>query len=692
MNANRLVLLLVVLAGLVPFYFQPMRVEPNEPARAGLIGVIALFAVALLWTDARRSVRRAAWALVALAALILLGGVLALSPTTGVMGEFVRRYGALTQLALLAGALIGAFVYARYGGGGLARVLWLAGVVIGVVALIQQARYYPTNSPTYYPVRSSSLIGYPTYLGGWVALAVVACAAYAPLRQRWWRQIIWWAGVALCASALIPAGARTATLALAAGVGTLVLAAAAARRWRWIIALVVVGGVAAALVLPRLVGMEGIPLFQRLALDVQGNATQDLRIFMWERALWISAAFPTLTSLTGQPDALAALRPLIGYGADMQESVYGLFPLVDGYSFDRAHNGWLELLLTGGWLNLLARLALLIAGAAWALHRLRLLRLTVVAPVAAALIAAAWLIASRDGLIAWTPVILTLAAVAGLYVGLLLYLLLPGERPAEPLDRAALTLLAALVAFVIDMQLGFETVAVMFTFWLVCGGAFARREGDERLPALVWVALAAFGGALLLRAFAFNAPTLASAQISAALTLPVLLIGVIYLLWLDRCRWRIRSLLAGVALIAAAWVWGASGAYWSQPFAAAAWDVLLVLLACVVLLRVRRRPAAVRQRGLLLRAAAVVLMIGALALWWVDTAGDIALRRGAIFAGNLPPDDFTMLGARLRFWDARVWVHLATKLISSGDLDAAETALAQAARLHPFHVWGRHLD
>lgn len=685
---HRIIPLLALLAGLIPLYFQPMRIEPNEPARAGLIGLGALVVVWALAHGEGRHVRRAAWVIAAFAGLTLITALVSLSPATSLMGELVRRYGALTQIAILGGAVGGALIYAHYGGAALARVLWLVGIVVGVIALLQQARVYPTISPTYYPLRSSSIIGYPTYLGGWAALCALIGVVYAPFAARWYHQIIWWLGIGLIASAVIPSGARTATLALAAGIGTAILGAAAVRRWRWIVALIALGAVAGGLVLPRLIGLEGVPLFQRLALDVRGNATQDLRYAMWERGMGIGALFPTLVSDQGQPDAASALRAALGYGADMQATVYGLLPPVDGYAFDRAHNLWIDSLLTGGWIGLAARLLLVIGGAAYALKRLGLLRLWLALPVGVGVVAAAVL--GRDSV--WLPVILTGGAIAGLWAGLLLHSLLARGQPSA-IDRPALLLLAALVAIVIDTQLGFETVAVMALFWVIAGGALARTEGAAPLPTRVIVGIVALGGAALLRGIVYNAPNSSAAAITGACALGLLMLGAGYWLWLERRRFSVRQWGAGLLLIGGLWAAGVWGVGWTLPLAGV-WDVLWALAAVALCVyqpgtqRIEDRPAMMR------RVAIAVIGIVALGLWWLDTSADIALRDGNVFVPGMSANDQSALGASLRVWDARaqllyvdqVWMSAQTadETTQRALIATAEAAIDRAAALNPF--------
>ncbi len=625
--------------------------------------------------------------------------IFALSPVTAGMGDLIRRFGALTQLALLAGAVIGALVVARYGGGSLARLFWIAGLVVSAIALLQQARLYPTISPTYYPVRSSSVIGYPTYLGGWIYLCVLTCVVYAPFRARWYKQAIWWLGIAFIATALIPSGARTATLALGAGIFTGVLLLAATRGWRWILLLIAVGALASVIILPHLIGLEGIPLFQRLDLTVSGNATQDLRLSIWDGARAMLDAPPTLADVNGAADRWSALRPLVGYGWDMQEVLFDRIPTLEFFAVDRAHNFWLDLLLTGGWSALLVRGGLTIGIGLWALRRLRLLRPRVILPAVLGIVAGGILALNS----VWLPVIATYAGIVGLWLGLLLEVLVGRRGAPAPADRPAWLALMVGVAFLVDMQLGFETVIVSFTYWLVTGGIFARAEpandaSDSPLPIRFSVGMVALGGAALLRQIAFNAPSAHASSVTALVTGAVLIGGLAYLLWLEKRRITPRDMALGVLAIGAFWLFGWRGGGILPPNAAALWEVVFFSVGSALFSLTYTEhdaPSRLPARRRIVLPIAGLIVLAALTWWVVDTTGDSALRQGNILIPQAPTWQQSERGVALRFWDERAWLYTAMQLLNVADsaddadsrsavLARASDALVTAARLHPF--------
>jgi hypothetical protein len=693
---------LVWTASVLPLYLQPMRLESNEPHSAGFVILLALAAVTALILEPRLRATKPARALLAFAAVVLVTSLFALSPVTALAGDLIRRFGALAQMAVLAGAMIGAWAISAFEGKTLARLMWMAGLIVTTVTLLQQARLYPTISPTYYPLRSSGTLGYPTYLGGWVALCVMVCSVYAPFGTQRLKQVVWWFGILFIAASLVAAGARAGTLALGAGWLTLILAYAAVTRRRWVVAIVVLAVVLAVIGLPIVSGVQGIPLLQRLDLSVQGNATQAFREIISARAIELVENYPAMMDYNGALDQFAGLRPLFGYGTEMQELLYRQFPSIAGYSVDRAHNLWLDTLLTGGWLTLIGRVALLVGIGGWVLRRLGLRNLSLLPPVIVGFVMGGFV--ARES--AWLPVSVTLGGIVGLWVGLLIQAMRPQRARQGQIDAPAMLALGVLVVFLVDLQFGFETTVVSLTFWIACGALFAQRgTAKDRIMTTglaPYVGGAMLGAAVLIRAIAYNAPNSDAMFISALLCTCTLVGGLVLVSWFEGWRWTWRGIFGTVVLIAAGLGFGWLGARPASPLLLAAWDLALVVGGSVLLIALVT-PSSLRAALLHIQAswsprytvAVLVVGIGAV-VWWLDIAGDIHFKRGNLLRLEIMNAEEVSAGLTLRPWDVTALslygAHAINEAINAegdalvGALERAQTSLYAAAHLHPFNA------
>lgn len=383
MSLSRVALLLTVIG--LPFAVLPARFEPYDPPRVGALALLLIAGLpALRLVPVTRASRPLYLALAAWALALALATLLALSPARALTGDLIRRMGLLTHLLLLAGVLVGLSLDAR----SIARALWLAGVIVSVILVLQTLDVLPNPFQDAVSDRPGGLIGTPPAVGGWLALALVWACAGLPQQPLvtavplWFLRLIYAAGLALIALGLVLTQARAGLLAAAAGLYALLLLTAVAQRWRGLavglLALALAGG-AALVTLNRIDWGDSfltrLPLIARLnpALPDSPRIAREL---IWSAALANALDPAPLTQVDGTPDALHGLRRWVGHGPESFEIVFR--PLVTpvlrlhegGRPIDRAHNDWLDTAATAGWLGVLARLGLWLA-VAWVGWRAR---------------------------------------------------------------------------------------------------------------------------------------------------------------------------------------------------------------------------------------------------------------------------------------------------------------------------------
>jgi hypothetical protein len=330
---------------------------------------------------------------------------------------------------------------------------------------------------------------------------------------------------------------------------------------------------------------------------------------VWGDALALGREWPLLSDIHNIPDRFAPLRPLIGYGLESFETLERLrsdsaLRQLDSRPVDRAHNDWLDTLLTSGWLGALARAALWCGAWVVALRRMRLWGW------------GAWLLpglgSATAGFAVSQSVYLPVAITFGALIGGGVWLFWLAFRPSNAvsiveIDRAAWIGLVVVVAHIVDLQFSFTTVATGWLLWLALGMLAAQpnttgcENASERERA-IWYALA---GAALLRALLVeNASLLAIVLLMlalAALAQPLFLRRWVYVLF-------------GLS-------YGLMGALLTTPESAALWDILLVVTALLLMLE-RLWPLKARAWRY-----AVVLTL-ALGLWWLEDSASIGYRQG----------------------------------------------------------------
>lgn len=227
------------------------------------------------------------------------------------------------------------------------------------------------------------------------------------------------------------------------------------------------------------------PGLQRLTRYRAGPTIQ-VRKYIWQGVGELLAAASPFTyqdaSGETQPDARHALRPALGYGPE----TFGLvFPAVhppELHKFepgrsDRAHNVFLNELVTRGWLGVGSFLLLFTTVLFCGLHCLPPGRLR-----SGRLFFSLWLLGGLAGAVmTWitnNTLLLGLGAASGLLVGLGVFIFIcllletfDQAKTRAPKSRYTLippALLAALVAHFVEIQFGFAVASTALYFWLFC--------------------------------------------------------------------------------------------------------------------------------------------------------------------------------------------------------------------------------
>jgi O-antigen ligase len=661
--------ILIISVALLPLDFQPLRFEPHEPHRAGLLIILVLLAFP---TFRRLRFSPLLIAVVIWCIALLLSTIFALSPSRALWGDLIRRMGLLTQLALVAGVFFGAAPNPSR----LWRWFWLAGVIVAVYVCLQSVGLIPGLHPDNRP---SGPLGVPTFTGGWLVLAGL-WAALGMMREtipQFWRKLAFACGLALMLIALILTESRGAALALAVGCTTAALLWAAVHRARWlalaipILLLLLVGGVVAITHLNwNDTPLSNFPLIGRLK-PAAPDLPRQTREAVWANSLALVREWPVLTNIDGVADQWHSLRPLVGYGHETFEFL--LRPAMPGErAIDRAHNDWLDTLLTTGWFGLLARLTLWLA-AWWAgLKRLRLnYRGILLASLAGPLVAAILFLNT-----ALLPVAMTFGALVGCWLSLLWTALRRAHFSVE-FDGSTWLALTVLTAHIADLQFSFVTVATAWPVWLAIGLLLKPAPVHDDMSAdtnlyWVWTGLA---GAFLLRAGVFIG--------ASGLALFLLLLVLAATLWIaspiPRIQWR--------------WI----VLFWASGWLAtigtteiiALWDIALISIS--LLLVAKGSLVSFKPRPVLLAWLAPIWIV--LVIWARDIAADIYLTR-AMQLPDLPAASEIRPAISLRPWDDRLLAaagNLALRAaVSTSDMSVTEwltlarNDLAQAAALNGY--------
>jgi hypothetical protein len=216
---------------------------------------------------------------------------------------------------------------------------------------------------------------------------------------------------------------------------------------------------------------------------------------------------PAEPSIPAEVDRLDPLRPLIGHGPDLSADVFQQrFPAglaarrETGATADRAHNEIWDRLVEGGVLGLVAFVWLAVrilqhalSACGYAMDRKRRQRFTRVAVGAAVLLGSLTVV--------WPgPFFFGVGFQVGLALGLLIYLALGPLRAGRggPPRLEEWGLLAALIAHLVELTVGFGIAATRLTFWLAAGLLVAASVRPRRAASQERSAATRTGAGLLL--------------------------------------------------------------------------------------------------------------------------------------------------------------------------------------------------
>ncbi|MET0551943.1 MAG: tetratricopeptide repeat protein [Vicinamibacteria bacterium] len=549
-------------AALVPVFFDIHSGRPFEPDKTALLRLLAaLVAAAGLarFVEGRFPGAPAAapWRWrdtpLPLAAALYVGAALlstlfSIAPRLSFWGSYTRLDGLVT---LLAHVTIFTAVAARLR----TRAQWdrlLDAVVAASLPVcaygIAQASGLETLSWTraYQEWRISTTLGNPIFAGSYLVL--VLPVTVGALLSWWTRRGEPGRGARLAVYA-VAALAQVATLgltgsrgpwlaaAVAAGALALLLAAVQGRRR---LAGTALGAGIAGLAFVALLNVPGGPLERLRSTPVlgrlahlfarrdQANPGDRARVLVWQGALRLTRLPAPIVVPGHGPDGAAALRPVVGFGAETMQDVFGAVydpafeqaerrnPDIsaEGVSIfstrvpDRSHNEVLDSLVTGGVLGLAAFLALAAAAQATGLGALGLLgeprerrRLAVLcaagglSAVVAVALAFPW---------AYVGIALALGLAAG-WAAFMLWRALSGSPAATtPAALAIAGITAALLGHFVEIQFGPAVVTSRLYFWILAGLLVAAARGPAEDPAAATATDAVAGARLGLLAAALG--------------------------------------------------------------------------------------------------------------------------------------------------------------------------------------------
>ncbi len=371
--------LLAFCFAVLPFAFNPLRLEGHEPHRAALIAVVATLYCIVNFAEVSAFVRGAArraplptFGLAAVALLACLSTALSVGPAVAFFGDTTRRDGLLSILStMLLGLCVGSastrFASRTEALTFIGRAVWFGALGAAAYALLQQARLLPTYSVNT-PPRSSATFGYPTYAASFFALALLlALPGLRGLRGA--RRIAYLVGMLVIGGGLFATGSRGAMVGLA--IGVIVVGYAAVYRRRWIVVPLLVvtllGAVGGLLIVlgPRSNQWRPELILRKLEIGS--------REVMWTHLASLFDAPPTFSNLIGEVDRFQPLRRWIGYGPEQLDLLDRFNPAFQNrYSLDRAHNLFLDVQASFGLAGLVARIAVFVGMFYVLVKRLRL--------------------------------------------------------------------------------------------------------------------------------------------------------------------------------------------------------------------------------------------------------------------------------------------------------------------------------
>jgi hypothetical protein len=669
---NHAILLISIM--ILPFAMHITRYEANEAHRAGLLGILILFAVPHFPSAIREVQPHQKLLLYAIGfwcVVLIASTILSIHPLRSFMGTGLRRKGVLTHMALIAGA----FLVWRTSGKRLWYFFWVVSVLGSVEALMESQFLDMTD-------RIEGLFGWTTYTGGWLALAtlwsVLGFLSHGYQHSSRLQRAIVIGSWLIIGFAFVLLGARASMLSLFAGlfIAGLIWAVITGRQ-------LILGG----LIVLSMLGAGGIyglsqidwgdsalsraSLFQRLDFQVFDVFRQQV----WLESQEIISRNPQLIRYNGDVDSLQTIRPLVGYGAEAFEPPYRMVKVEENkivgtwLRTDRAHNIWYDTIIMHGWLGVLATIGLYGAIVFVSLKQLKLLN--------------TWIIIDIIGggilglLLSWGTQFIPMSITFGMIVGLIVGILQSGfttrfTLTSETFRTQAWIALSIWIAHIIEIQFGFVTIATSWLPWLALGLLLFPSEenlSSITIPNWVWVTIV---GAFIIRMplehWEFNGVLLV---VALGLTL----------LWsqLSRNEW----ITLGI-------IWGGSALNWimPNPQLAVLWDIALLFTMLWMFYGSQSETIdfILTPKAVLL-GFIIILTVG---IWSLDILAGIHRLQSDTFVRDEHVDHLN-IAVRLRPYDDRLWYEAGSANLNFGiftsdgeSVGRAITQLEQAVNLHGY--------
>jgi O-antigen ligase/tetratricopeptide (TPR) repeat protein len=296
------------------------------------------------------------WAMLVFVGVATVSAILGEAPQRSLFGTLERRWGVLGW-ALLLGIYLALRVYLDDRGWWWAlRIVAGVGVAVSAFALVWEGGILPGKPRPEGWSRLSSTVGNPGYLGAYLVLGMSTAAYLAVSEDRTTLRVLWAGAVLLQLAVFLMTGTRAATLGAFVGIAVVALVSVASDTWirdrRWLAAAVVLimagGG------LFFVIGdtpSHVTSWWQRLltTLSTETNSAR-LRLLVWNAGLEGVWQAPWLGVGLGNFDLVWSRHfdPLI-------------YHVAGSTSFDRAHNVFVEAMVTTGLLGLIAFIALWVA-------------------------------------------------------------------------------------------------------------------------------------------------------------------------------------------------------------------------------------------------------------------------------------------------------------------------------------------
>ena len=481
-------------ACLVPSLFDPRAERVFDAPKAlvmwSLAGVAAACMLTVAIADRRRPLAdlgrlHAGTAILAAGATMAIASVIAavgsIAPRAAWTGSYVRWFGAYTSLS---GFVFLVSIAVAIRTERQIRVLFgaflLASVVPAVYALCQGAGVDVAvwNNPT---ARATSTAGNPIFLGGYLIMVWPVTLAYAVIAYRWLSN----RAATIAATTLL--AAQTVAVAFTGSVGAslgLLVAMAALTcvlldrfsrplRFTMVIALTTIVAVSGELAVRR----RPIDLRATTPPTASGpSQSGQVRLLLWRSAIDLIRREPA--------------RIITGYGPDSIRWTLGaqdpvaLRRLEGVAAADRAHNAFLDVLLTTGVLGLVGYTFLFVAIAVVTLRRVGSIvsvrdRRWLVTSIAGTIIIAGVVVLRIDPRGGLLPLVWS----SGIVGGALLFTTAQGlrRRTVTPLRRDDLlcaAVFAGVAGHYVEIQTGIATASSELALWLFAGAIVVLASGD----------------------------------------------------------------------------------------------------------------------------------------------------------------------------------------------------------------------